>query len=75
LELAKKENISLRKIAFILYEDGDIDRAYTYIKRSMEDALFCNAKLRTYEISKMLPIINQAYENKNETNRTQLTVF
>lgn len=75
LQLAKKENISLRKIAFILYEEGDIDRAYTYIKRSLEDALFCNAKLRTYEISKMLPIINQAYDHKNETNRTQLTIF
>lgn len=75
LELVKKENISLRKLAFILYEQGDIDRAYKYTKRSLEDALFCNAKLRTYEISKMLPIINEAYENKNETNRTQLIIF
>lgn len=75
LQLVKKENISLRKLAFMLYEEGDIDRAYKYIKRSLEDALFCNAKLRTYEISKMLPIINEAYEHKNETNRTQLIVF
>ncbi|MFV7233859.1 DUF6377 domain-containing protein [Flavobacterium sp. ZB4R12] len=75
LQLVKKENISLRKLAFILYEQGDIDRAYTYTKRSLEDALFCNAKLRTYEISKMLPIINEAYQNKNETNRTQLIIF
>jgi Domain of unknown function (DUF6377) len=75
LQLVKKENISLRKLAFTLYEQGDIDRAYKYIKRSLEDALFCNAKLRTYEISKMLPIINDAYQNKNETNRTQLIVF
>jgi hypothetical protein len=75
LQLVKKENISLRKLAFILYKQGDIDRAYKYTKRSLEDALFCNAKLRTYEISKMLPIINEAYQNKNETNRTQLIVF
>lgn len=75
LQLVKKENISLRKLAFILYEQGDIDRAYTYTKRSLEDALFCNAKLRTYEISKMLPIINEAYQNKNETNRKQLIIF
>ena len=75
LKLAKKENISLRKTAFICYEEGNIDRAYKYIKRSLEDALFCNAKLRTYEISKMLPIINQAYEHKNETNQRQLTLF
>lgn len=75
LQLAKKENISLRKLALMRYQQGDIDRAYNYTKRSLEDALFCNAKLRTYEISKMLPIINQAYEQKNETNRTQLVAF
>jgi hypothetical protein len=75
LQLVKKENISLRKLAFILYKQGDIERAYQYTKRSLEDALFCNAKLRTYEISKMLPIINEAYQNKNESNRTQLIVF
>lgn len=75
LQLAKKENISLRKLAIILYNQGDIDRAYKYTKRSLEDALFCNARLRTYEISKMLPIINEAYETKNETNRSQLVLF
>jgi hypothetical protein len=29
------------------------------MKRSLEDALFCNARLRTYEISKMMPIISE----------------
>ncbi|MDI6048440.1 DUF6377 domain-containing protein [Flavobacterium sp. XS2P24] len=75
LQLAKKEYISLRSLAFLMYESGDIDRAYTYIKRSLEDALFCNARLRTYEISKMLPIINEAYQKQNETNRFQLILF
>jgi hypothetical protein len=50
LKLAKKI-YSLRNL-FLLYEEGDIDRAYQYIQRSLEDALFCNARLRTYEISK-----------------------
>ena len=75
LQLAKKEYISLRSLAFLMYENGDIDHAYKYIKRSLEDALFCNARLRTYEISKMLPIINEAYQKQNETNRLQLTLF
>ncbi len=75
LQLIKKENISLRKLAFIMYEQGDFDSAYKYIKRALEDALFCNAKLRTYEISKMLPIINEAYQHKNETIRRQLILF
>jgi len=75
LELAKKEYISLRSLAFLLYEDGDIERAYTYIKRSLDDAVVCNARLRTYEISKMLPIISESYQQQNETNRFQLVVF
>ena len=75
LQLEKKEYISLRSLAFIMYKEGDIDRAYKYIKRSLEDALFCNARLRTYEISRMLPIINEAYQKQNDTNNKQLTVF
>ncbi|MEL1241569.1 DUF6377 domain-containing protein [Flavobacterium flavipallidum] len=75
LQLEKKEYISLRSLAFIMYKEGDIDRAYKYIKRSLEDALFCNARLRTYEISRMMPIINDAYQKQNETNRHQLIVF
>ncbi len=75
LQLEKKEYISLRSLAFIMYKEGDIDRAYKYIKRSLEDALFCNARLRTYEISRMLPIINEAYQKQNDTNQKQLIVF
>jgi hypothetical protein len=75
LQLSKKEYISLRSLAFLLYEDGDIERAYIYIKRSLEDAVACNARLRTYEISKMLPIISESYQQQNETNKFQLVVF
>ncbi len=75
LEQSKREYISLRSLAFLLYEDGDIDRAYTYIKRSLDDAVVCNARLRTYEISKMLPIISESYQQQNETNKFQLVVF
>lgn len=75
LQLSKKEYISLRSLAFLLYEDGAIERAYTYIKRSLDDAVVCNARLRTYEISKMLPIISESYQQQNETNRSQLIIF
>lgn len=75
LELVKKENISLRKLALLLHEEGEIETAYEYTKRSLDDAVFCNSKLRTYEISKMLPIINESYEAKNKSNQSQLIVF
>ncbi|MDG2431077.1 DUF6377 domain-containing protein, partial [Flavobacterium sp.] len=51
------------------------DRSYRYIQRSLEDALFCNARLRTYEISKMLPIISGAYQHQNKANQKQLLLF
>jgi len=58
-----------------MYKEDDVDRAYKYIQRSLEDALFCNARLRTYEISRMLSIIDLAYQKQNETNRWQLIMF
>lgn len=71
---ATKEYISLRSLAFILYEDGDINRTYNYIKRSLEDALFCNARLRTIEISQMLPIIDKAYQLQTEAHQRDLII-
>jgi hypothetical protein len=50
LKLAKRKYFTAES-GVLLYEE-DIDRAYQYIQRSLEDALFCNARLRTYEISK-----------------------
>lgn len=75
LKLDKREYISLRSLAFIMYKEDDVDRAYKYIQRSLEDALFCNARLRTYEVSRMLSIIDLAYQKQNETNRWQLIMF
>jgi len=69
IESATKEYISLRNLAFLLYEDGDVDRAYSYMKRSLDDALFCNARLRTYEISMMMPIIDKAYQHQTESRQ------
>jgi cob(I)alamin adenosyltransferase len=69
-----KEYISLRKLAGVLYAQGDIDRAYLYIKRCMEDAIFCNARFRTFEISQMLPIINGAYDQKIKKEKRNLVL-
>ncbi|MDO9152861.1 MAG: DUF6377 domain-containing protein [Paludibacter sp.] len=74
LQSATKEYISLRTLAFLLYEDGDVSRAYSYIKRSLDDALFCNARLRTYEISKMMPIIDKAYQHQAELRQRLMVI-
>ena len=73
LESVTKEYVSLRILAFKLFQQGDIDRAYNYMRCALEDALFCNARLRTHEISLMMPIIDKAYQHQTRTKQQILT--
>ena len=75
IKASVKENAALQNLAFVLYERGDITRAYHYIKQSLEDAVFCNARLRTIEISGVLPVIDAAYKQRIEEQRRQLILF
>lgn len=70
-----KEYMSLPELAVLLYNEGDIDRAYSYMKCSMEDAIFCKARLRTLEISRMLPIINATYDIKMKQEKDRLVML
>ena len=69
---AVREYISLRKLAILLYQEGDIERAYSYVKICMEDAAACNARLRKLEILEIFPIINDAYQQKTEKQQEQM---
>jgi len=69
-----KEYVSLRILAYKLFQQGDIDRAYNYMSCALEDALFCNARLRTHEISLMMPIIDKAYQHQTRTMQQILTI-
>lgn len=69
-----KEYVSLRILAYKLFQQGDIDRAYNYMSCALEDALFCNARLRTHEISLLMPIIDKAYQHQTRTKQQILTI-
>ncbi len=58
---AVKENMSLRALATVMYEDGDVERANRYLKKSIADANFFSAIMRNAQSSKMLPVIDEAY--------------
>ena len=70
-----KEYIALRKLAVLLYREGEINRAYDYIKCAMEDAAFCGARFRILEISETLPIITAAYDRKMKQEKNKLLVY
>lgn len=72
---AIKENASMQALASILYETGDVEQAYKCIRSSMEDAMFCNARLRTYEVSQIFPIIDSAYQENVNKQKSELKSF
>ncbi|WP_228446723.1 DUF6377 domain-containing protein [Chryseobacterium sp. 3008163] len=71
-----KENMSLRALSILLFDDNDISRANFYIKRSLEDANFYNTRLRNIHIARVLPIIDKAYQIERENQQKKLqTLF
>lgn len=70
-----KENNSLRALAELLYDEGQLQRADVYMKRSMEDANFYNARLRNVQASRMLPVIDHAYQVEKEKHQQVLQIF
>ena len=55
---------SLPRLAIRMYELGDIDRAYHYMKCSMEDVINSSARVRTQEVSEMFVMINESYQQQ-----------
>ena len=72
IKSAVKENHALRSLATILYEEGDYSRANIYIKKSLEDANFYNSRLRNIQSSKVLSIVDKAYEIEKQKKDRQL---
>ena len=66
---ATREYASLQKLAHLMYQQGDIERAYKYLNCSMEDAVECNARLRFMEVTEFFPIIDKAYRIQEERER------
>lgn len=69
LTFATREYVSLQELAYLLYERGDLDRAYKYLNCSMNDAAACNARLRSLGIAEFFPIIDKAYKQKEDRNK------
>ena len=75
LKIGVREYIALRELAVLLYDEGEINRAYSYIRCSMEDASLCGARFRIMEISSSLPRITAAYDKKMKAERAKLLKF
>lgn len=63
---------SLYELASLLYEAGDVERAYRYITCSGNDAMTVNALNNIHSINRLLPIISESYNTLMTRKRIQL---
>lgn len=72
LKTPVNEYRSLYELAALLYENGDIVRAYRYITRSVDDAMTANASINIQSINGLLPIISSSYNIQMRTKQAEL---
>lgn len=72
LEGCIRENTSLRTIADCLFDEGDIDRAYRYMRVAVDDANFYGTRLRNIQASGIVPKILSAYQTKQEQGHRKM---
>ena len=70
-----KASRSLIRLSRILYDRGDLKRAYRYIVRAYEDATRSDARTGLDEINRSLPDIIASYEKMEQHRKRQLQGF
>lgn len=71
-----RENNSMRELASMLFEEGDMERAYKYLNTSIEDANYYGTRLRSIQAAQLLPLIQKAYQTGQEkTHRTMVIML
>ncbi|KXX67697.1 DUF6377 domain-containing protein [Flammeovirga sp. SJP92] len=72
IKSSRKDNASLAKLAYLIYNEGDVEKSYELIKFSFEDALFYNSKVRYTEIGNIFSIILDTFQLYKKEEDTQL---
>lgn len=75
IKLAIKENEALLALSILLYDEGDIDRAYRYVKYCLEDANFYNSHFKDSVIARTYSIVDSAYMAKLESQQKKLQSY
>ncbi|RZF58679.1 DUF6377 domain-containing protein [Sphingobacterium corticibacterium] len=72
VRLAIRDNASIPILANLLMEGGDINRAYLYIRSSLDNIQKYNTRIRSSEILNIQMIIDREYKRRNEEKSLQL---
>jgi DNA-binding CsgD family transcriptional regulator len=75
LRAATKETAAMHTLAKMLFERGDTENAYIFIKQALNDAEFYGARQRKVEIMSILPLIASAQLNSVDEQRKVWFVY
>lgn len=75
IKTSVKENEALLILGTILYEEGDINRAYNYMKVALDDANFYNCRFRNSVIARVQPLVENTYLDKIQQQKNNLRLF
>lgn len=69
---AIKDHASLWMLAQLLYESGDIEQAYRYMRFSWNSTKYYNARLRSWQSADALSLIDKTYQAMIEKQNARL---
>ncbi|WP_293903044.1 DUF6377 domain-containing protein [Sphingobacterium sp. UBA5670] len=75
IEMANRDNASFHDLALTYYDQQDFDRAFQFIEKAIDDAMLCKVRYRIIEGTSSYPIINAAYQQKINSQNTQLVAL
>jgi tetratricopeptide (TPR) repeat protein len=70
-----KETVAMRNLAEVLYNEGDIEKAYQYIQIAMQDANFYGANHRKIQVASLFPVIEGRQLSMIESRKNVLTLY
>ena len=69
---AIKDHASMWMLAQLLYESGEVERAYQYMRFSWNATIFYNARLRSWQSADLLSLIDKTYQAMIEKQNNRL---
>ncbi len=75
IQTATKDHASLWMLAQLLYEEGDVERAYRYMRFSWNETKFYNARLRSWQSAGILSMIDKTYQAISEKQNRSLQLY
>lgn len=72
VQLAIKDNASISQLANLLMQEGDVNRAYAYIRFALSNSGDYNSRIRSSEVLSIQSIIDKEYQLRSDKKNKQL---